>query len=179
MCADGRSEADVYWANHAASTPNTGGQRLTGPKPDLTYGFPIFQSIDELPEGTSSMEDAQNFSGDTIRELNNSPWELKASLTPKIHQRHRTDLKDSDLMCFPWAVVEVKHPLGSKDFCYRQAANASAKALDIMTRLFEEPGGQVPNDLPPIIAFTCIGPELRLWLMFWSEQDGRQIKVRT
>jgi hypothetical protein len=176
--ADSCSEEDVYWTNHTTRKTKAGNQSLTGPKPDLTYGFPIFQSIDELPTGFTTFAEARNFSGTTIRRLNSSPWELKASLTNKIHQKNPTDLKDPDLMCFPWAVVEVKHLSGQKDFCYRQAANASATALDVTTRLFTEPDGQVSNDLPPTIAITCIGPEFRLWLMFWHEQDGRRIKVR-
>jgi hypothetical protein len=179
ILADDRSEEDVYWTNHTDRRTNAGSQSLTGPKPDLTYGLPIYQSIEGLPAGTTTMTDARNFSGATIRKLNNRPWELKASLTNKIHQKIPTELKDSDLMCFPWAVVEVKHSSGRKDFCYRQAANASATALDVMIRLFTGPGDRILDDMPPVIAFTCIGPEFRLWLMYWSEQDGLMTKVRT
>lgn len=180
MHADSRSEEDVYWNNHAR-TPKTDGQRLTGPKPDLTYGFPIYKSIDDLPKALVDMEIARNFFADTIRRFNDSPWELKPSLTTKIYQDDCTELHTSDLMCFPWAVVEVKRRStdeGVKDFCYQQAANASATALDIMTRLFGASDGRIPDDLPPIIAFTCNGPELRLWLMFWCNRDGRRVKVR-
>lgn len=170
----------MYWTNHA-TTPDADGQRLTGPKPDLTYGFPVSTSIDDLPKGLVNMDHARNFFADKIGRLKDKPLELKATLTTKIYQKKPAEMKTSDLMCFPWAVVEVKHRTvaeSKKDFCYQQAANASATALDIMTRLFGEPDGQVPDDIPPIIAFTCIGPELRLWLMFWHKRDGRRTKVR-
>jgi hypothetical protein len=88
-------------------------------------------------------------------------------LTTRIHLDHLKNTRNYDIMCFPWAVVEVKvrpDRQGVGDRSYDQAANASATALDIVTRLFEEPGGHVPDDLPPTIAFTCNGPELRLWL---------------
>lgn len=128
------------------------------------------------------MEDARNFSIAAMQRYNNSPWDLKASLTKKIYQEEHVDLRTSDLMCFPWAVVEVKcHSTDdrAKDFCYRQAANASATALDIMTALFKESAHSNPDNLPPIIAFTCTGPELRLWLMYWTKVDGTKIKVRS
>jgi hypothetical protein len=127
------------------------------------------------------MEVARSFFAETIRGLNDPPLKLKPSLTTKIYQDDRAELHTSDLICFPWAVVEVKRRSkdeGVKNFCYQQAANASVTALDIMTRLFEVSGGQAPDDLPPIIAFTCIGPEIRLWLMFWCNRDGRRVKVR-
>jgi hypothetical protein len=174
------SEVDVYWSNHAR-TLNPQGGRLTTPKPDLTYGFPVYKSMGDLPKGAAHMDLFRNFSADTIRKLSRSPWELKSSLTTKIPQGDLEDLQNSDTMCFPWAVVEVKKCPRRQDVrhrCYRQAANASATALDITTRLFEEPGGHVSDDLPPIIAFTCVGPELRLWLTFWVTIDGRKVKVR-
>ena len=179
MRVDSCSEEDVYWSNHAR-TPKTDGHRLTGPKPDLTYGFPIYRSIGDLPKALIDMDIARNFFADTIRRFNDPPWELKLSLTTKIHQEDSAELRTSDLMGFPWAVVEVKRRStdeGVKDFCYQQAANASATALDIMTSLFEKSDGRALDELPPIIAFTCNGPELRLWLMFWCNLDGRRVKV--
>ena len=122
----------------------------------------------DLPKALIDMDIARNFSAESIRRFNNSPWTLKLSLTTKIYQEHSSELYTADLVGFPWAVVEVKRRSTDesvKNFCYQQAANASATALDIMTHLFEVSDGRALNDLPPIIAFTCIGPELRLWLM--------------
>jgi len=179
MRIDSCSEEDVYWTNHAR-TPKNDGHRLTGPKPDLTYGFPIYKSTDDLPKALINMDIARNFLADTIRRFNDSPWKLKLSLTTRIHHGDSAEFRTSDLMCFPWAVVEVKRRStdeGLKDFCYQQAANASATALDIMTGLFKTSDGRFTNDLPPIIAFTCNGPELRLWLTFWCNREGRSVKV--
>jgi hypothetical protein len=126
----------------------------------------------------------RNFSANTIRKLNGSPWELKSSLTTEIHQGDHEDMQSSATMCFPWAVVEVKkrphkqtHPQKQqvRDRCYQQAANASASALDIMSRLFQEPSGPLPDDLPPIIAFTCVGPELRLGKYRRQKGQGKRL----
>jgi hypothetical protein len=179
MRIDSCSEEDVCWNNHARTQKNDD-HRLTAPKPDLTYGFPIYKSTDDLPKALKDMDIARNFLADTIRRFNDPPWELKPSLTTKIYQEDNAELRTSDLVCFPWAVVEVKRRStdeGVKDFCYQQAANASATALDIMTRLFKTSDGRVTDDLPPIIAFTCNGPELGLWLTFWCNREGRSVKV--
>jgi hypothetical protein len=100
------SEENVHWNNHTR-TPKTDGRRLTGPKPDLTYGFPIYASIDNLPISLIDMEVARSFFAETIRGLNDPPLKLKPSLTTKIYQDDRAELHTSDLMCFLWAVVEV------------------------------------------------------------------------
>jgi hypothetical protein len=180
---DRYSEENVRWTNHAR-TPKPQGERLTAPQPDLTYGFSVYKSLRDLPRGAAQMELFQNFSVDTIRKLNGPPWELKASLSTRIHQE---DLKitqnpeSSGIICFPWALVELKKsPDGHdpRDRCYQQAANASAAALDIMTRLFQQSDGHISDNLPPIIAFTCVGPEFRLWLMFWETTDNRRVQVR-
>lgn len=174
------SEGDLRWTNHAR-TPKSQGDRLTGPKPDLTYGFSIYKSLSDLPKGYAQMELFRNFSSDTIRKLNGSPWQLKASLTTKIHQEDLKDPQTSYTICFPWAVVEIKKRPNRQDLrdrCYQQAANASATALDIMTGLFQKSDGHISHDMPPIIAFTCVGPEFRLWLMFWETTDNGKVQVR-
>lgn len=40
-----------------------------------------------------------------------------------------------------------------------------------MVSLFQEAYGEIPDDMPPIIAFTCIGPEIKLWLTCREEAD--------
>ena len=47
-------------------------------------------------------------------------------------------LKTHDLLCYPWAIVELKHSLVSQaevKVCYYQAANASAAALSLQENL--------------------------------------------
>lgn len=76
-------------------------------------------------------------------------------------------MSNYDLMCFPWVVVEVKKPdvdLPDVQQCYCQAANGCTIALNILRSPFLKAYGNIPDDLPPIIAFTCVGPDLRLWL---------------
>jgi hypothetical protein len=85
----------------------------------------------------------------------------------------RTDLSSSDRSCFPWAVVEMKRhaedPDESIERCYCQAANAAAAALELQAQLFDKVGDPF-FELPPVIAFTCIGPIVKVWLAY---QDGR------
>jgi hypothetical protein len=73
-----------------------------------------------------------------------------------------------DLVCFPWAIVEVKHGTGRGDkakFCYCQAANGSAEAL-IMREKLAAKVDSPSTDALVIFSFTCVGPSVRLWLTF-------------
>jgi hypothetical protein len=79
------------------------------------------------------------------------------------------ELSSYELSCFPWAVVEVKKPdveNSHMEFCYCQAANGSAAAPGILESVFMKAYASIPDDLPPIIAFTCIGPDLKVWLVY-------------
>ena len=50
----------------------------------------------------------------------------------------------------------------------------------MMESLFREAAGEnalTPEEIPPIVAFTCIGPEVKLWLAYRvpkSDDDGHQ-----
>jgi hypothetical protein len=81
----------------------------------------------------------------------------------------------ADLICFPWAIIEVKttpwketpRKETPQQFCYCQAANASAQALVMREKLaaqVDEPS----VDALVIFAFTCIGPTVRLWVTYRS-----------
>ena len=91
-------------------------------------------------------------------------------------------------MCYPWAVVEVKHAKvdqADKSFCYRQAANAAAAALQLQESLYktshEYPAGPGLRPLAflPVVAFTCIGPKLKVWLAYVDYTVDPKHKVRT
>ncbi|KAF2268288.1 hypothetical protein CC78DRAFT_613481 [Lojkania enalia] len=74
-----------------------------------------------------------------------------------------------DLLCYPWAIVEAKHGLDDKDkFCYCQAANGSACALELREALAVAAG---ESKYKVILAFTCIGPTVRLWLTFRNRRS--------
>lgn len=82
-------------------------------------------------------------------------------------------LTASDLSFFPWAVVEMKKrakvPDTKIERCYCQAANAAGAALTIR----EEFVNKLPvtrASIPPVIAFTCTGPKVKVWLMYRDTQ---------
>jgi hypothetical protein len=94
-------------------------------------------------------------------------------------------LSTADRACFPWAVVEVKKQVPVKqctavERCYCQAANAAAAAIALRGQLFDKVIRDAYSTMPPVIAFTCCGPEVRVWLMYYTEPDaeGKRARVR-
>ena len=61
--------------------------------------------------------------------------------------------------------------------CYCQAANASSAALSLQAHLLARAYGTVPKALSPIIAFTCIGPRIKVWLTYRLETSQGTIIV--
>lgn len=115
-----------------------------------------------------------------------------------------TRLSSTDLVCFPWAVVEFKKQIqGSQiERCYCQAANASAVALVLLAQLSakaKEKAEENEEDkekaqvkakvkamhaacsrLPPVVSFTCVGPIVKVWLTYYkvSSSTGKYERVR-
>lgn len=91
------------------------------------------------------------------------------------------NLRHDDLVCFPFAVVELKHgEAGSREeFCYCQAANGASTALRMLENLYRHADGQNnDNHVPPVVAFTCIGPVIRLWIAYTlREPNGAKAHV--
>lgn len=79
-------------------------------------------------------------------------------------------MRGPDLMCFPWAVVEVKSAIVDGDperMCYCQAANASAAALSLREKLLLASKKNEPNpEALVIFSFTCVGTHVKLWLTY-------------
>jgi len=100
-------------------------------------------------------------------------------------------LEAKDLMCFPWAVVEIKrgtafHVQGDntddeqkakkaearahekrKQFCYCQAANASAAGLTLREDLAARANDNSKlDDARVMFSFTCVGSAVKLWITY-------------
>lgn len=94
-------------------------------------------------------------------------------------------MTDPDFMCFPWAVIEVKLASAKPwmvQECYLQVVNGTAIALTMLEKLFERAFGSVPHDLPPIIGFTSIGPDIKVWLTYRDEKSlckGRPVRTHS
>ncbi len=144
----------------------------TGPKPDFTYSFPIIDSAFKIPKSYRFDPRVKNFTLPVLSELRKSSRGSVISSTKSAllnwDPKRSKALGAADLTCFPWAVVEVKTSPwnGNKaEFCYCQAANASAEAL-IMREKLAERVPEPSNEALVIFSFTCVGPTVRLWLTF-------------
>ncbi len=82
-------------------------------------------------------------------------------------------------VCFPWVVVEVKHERVSPDEekkCYLQAANAASTCLSMHEQLCKHsPVEPYEAHIPPVVALTFIGPEVKLWIAY-TDRDGDETR---
>lgn len=101
------SGANIYWgAMKSRPEFNPSSRVPTGPKPDLTYGFPIITSERNLPRGFYQETSAKNFSLDLHEQLCKSDL-IGTTVTTGLQKKTRESLSAADLLCFPWAIVEV------------------------------------------------------------------------
>jgi hypothetical protein len=92
-------------------------------------------------------------------------------------------LEAKDLMCFPWAIVEIKRGTAfheqqakeaearahekRKQFCYCQAANASAAGLTLREDLAARANDTSKlDDARVMFSFTCVGSAVKLWITY-------------
>jgi hypothetical protein len=158
----------------------------THPKPDLTYAFPIQTSTPDSLQGFAKDELTQTLSVQSLGKL----VEQGVACAPTTALRNRANLPDrsgwssSDRSCFPWAVVEIQKDVTSPrdvavERCYCQAANAAAAALDIQSQLFEKLNDTLQLQSPPVVAFTCVGPVVKVWLAYNDKTIfGQPVQVR-
>ncbi|KAF2682994.1 hypothetical protein K458DRAFT_306062, partial [Lentithecium fluviatile CBS 122367] len=162
-------------------------RQRTGPKPDLSYGFKASQSSYDH-QGLKGINYFRNLSFEVLGELRARSPAILSTVTTGLAKWHqwRTDnrnkpdgglyqgkLMTPEFLCFPWAVVEVKHAQGrmsDEEYCQFQLANATACAYDLQERLIRSVDDS--GDVDPIIGFTCIGPRVRLWLTYRGD-DGK------
>lgn len=145
------------------------------PRPDLTYAFPVQNLLSSISRGFARDELLQTFSMQVLGKLIG----LGISCTPTTALRQwvsapgKTEMSNTDRSCFPWAVVEMKRkPTKDKaliERCYCQAANGAAAALEMQEKLFDKLGHDAFSKPPPVVAFTCIGPIVKVWLTYQDE----------
>ncbi|KKZ60765.1 hypothetical protein EMCG_04575 [[Emmonsia] crescens] len=137
------------------------------PKPDFTYGYTINKDI---PAALRSTELVTNFSLEVLGGLRSAG--LISSPLGGLHRWSKdkaVDLSQDQLVCFPWAVVEL-HPrevsLKSEgQYSYSQAANGAIASLRLNEELSNRATGGY-DSVPPVVAFTCVGAEIRVWLAY-------------
>ncbi len=85
----------------------------------------------------------------------------------------RTGIRYADykLVCYPWAVVEVKKPGATRTEgtkCILQAANGSSACASLLRSLHMERTGAADGSMyhHPVVAFTFVGEEARVFLTY-------------
>jgi hypothetical protein len=163
---------DLSWNEFAQVDLCSGFPKRTGPRPDVTYAFPIIDMSTVAPAHRLDSQ-VRGFSKEVISRLYSRNISLKFAPTTGLRQytkKNITKLRTSHLNCFPWAVVEVKPDEVVKSvesFCYCQAANASAEAHAMREKLMEYIGEDTEeHDALVIFSFTCIGPDIKFWLTY-------------
>lgn len=168
----------------------------TDPRPTFTYGFKATRA-DAVEPRIKGMLDLKIFPYDVLARLRGETPPIRTTVTSRlldlctqegqneneVGQGHGSGcnkkkddgstppgLTSGDLLCFPWAVVQITRfqstgALGES--CSWQLAKASACAYDMREILFYSLGTLYL--IEPIIGFTCVGPLVGLWLTYQGE----------
>lgn len=141
------------------------------PQPDYAFYFPI----NRLPTNSSialeQHEELAMFSLSALKEL------YVHGLRPSPFHPFQKNFRKKDLKCFPWLVIEFKPKPGAngvikqkKEEVYCQAVNGSGCAvrLNEIAALYEM---KLPGraHIPPIPAVTTVGPEVKVWITYSTE----------
>jgi hypothetical protein len=162
------------WSAAEAYPPYSKESDLSKPKPDFTYAFNIYD-IPSDSKGFWRGDTARNFSLELLSHLCAiSPGGLLSSPRAKLEKLPECRERSAwALTCFPWAIVESKKENHDIQFCYRQAVNAASVALRMFQGLMQAKYILDDDNIPPVIAFTTIGQNVRLWLAYCSKtEDG-------
>lgn len=171
------------------------GERLTSPIPDWVFAFPIYCESDPgdyhkshgLPGAFSLinlayLEDEKILSSPTVKLVDFAEGLLNKPGINGLNTSATDEMKDlilyHKLQCYPWAIVELKKPNASnpgikKAYC--QMANACSSVLTILESLVNYKRKGLRQDMMrPIVSFTFIGPEAKVWLAFSKpNKDGK------
>ncbi|OJD19602.1 hypothetical protein AJ78_00459 [Emergomyces pasteurianus Ep9510] len=161
-----QQEKDILWDDTKKYTENC-------PKPDFTYGYTMNQNI---PVALRSTDLVSNFSPEVLGELRSAG--LIPSPRSNLHTWSKdktTGLSRDQLVCFPWAVVELHPQQFSSTFgerySYTQAANGALVALRLNAEVANWATGSYDFVLP-VVAFTCVGAEIKVWLAYSEIKDN-------
>ena len=153
--------------------------KLSQPKPDWFFGFPIFDDYD--PESRSRFSRNKDlFSLSQLAYLQKKiqlcscplkdAGDFVDAISKKKNREEDKMLIDAKLLCFPWAIVEIKRPSASHaDImkCYCQAANGASSCLTMLEQLTKHNKTyHTSKSVKPIIVFTFAGPDVKLWLAY-------------
>lgn len=134
--------------------------------------MPIFHRIPN-PTGFYRDDYVQNFTETQLSILEQEKWGNLIS-NPIASLDTGKKIKTKHHVCFPSAVVEIKHQdvgPAETEKCYSQAANGAAVALSMLGRLVHF-SGPIDNvkEIRPVVTFTFVGPIMKVWLAYISEK---------
>ncbi|QKX59276.1 uncharacterized protein TRUGW13939_06408 [Talaromyces rugulosus] len=142
----------------------------------LPTDFPCIFTTEKTPTGFNRNECVANFSINDLGDL--APIISFPTVHPSTLKAHITEsqrLERRDLICFPWALVEVQSATEPAELCYCRAADGAHAALDILRHLYKSPWAETTVKIPPVITFTCSGPEIRVWLSFSESETPKPL----
>ncbi|KAF5554655.1 Zn(II)2Cys6 transcription factor [Fusarium mexicanum] len=176
------SDSNTQWVtfnvkeNRLGSTMTDPLKNKSAPKPDYAFYFPINRpptnsSVSEGAHHTALQPHQDLFSLSLLKDL------CVHGLRPSPYYPFQKDFDETDLKCFPWLVIEFKSRRGAnsvirqkREEVYCQAVNGSGCAvrLNEIAALHETKlPGQV--HIPPIPAVTTVGPEVKVWITYLTE----------
>ena len=181
------SARDREWTLFDSKKKFAGGSRqgLTAPKPDWVAFYPVYDFDSEggrvrIPTSRkwqwneSPMDSmVENFTVGTLKHLMLEHGLQPSTATVLGSGQH----KASDLICFPWLIVEQKRNDVGQEKCYCQAANAGAAAVMLFERLCK----YVPKSsrtkreaqIPPVVTVTTVDKMVRVWVAY-SHQELKE-----
>lgn len=169
--------SDAHKARHELRSkfPILDGAKPYQPKPDWFFGFPISNDYDSedrsgLSKNNELFSLAQLAYLQQRIQLCSCPLTDVGSFVDKYGGKKNWEedkqLSDEALLCFPWAIIEVKKPdAPPADImeCYCQAANGASSCLTMLEQLTKHNGTRHTSDsVKPIVVFTFVGPDVKL-----------------
>ncbi|KAH8175072.1 hypothetical protein LIA77_06491 [Sarocladium implicatum] len=146
---------------------------LTEPKPDWTASFPVydFAASTRVPTSsrwrwTNSPKDhlVENFTLQNLEKL--CQVGLESTTGGRYRREKQGSLICSDLMCFPWLIVEHKRSNQGEEKCYCQAANAGSAAVMMLQGLARYAKSQRQDGhVPPVVTMTTVDKIVRVWIV--------------
>lgn len=143
--------------------PNKSLAALSEPKPDIWFAFPI----DHNHNNRDSL-----FSFGTLKELEDNLGLVSCPLmsfkqyVKEFEKLPEPGQIDHKLVCYPFLLIEIKKNDQKEDkLCYCQAANDCSASLSLLEH-FARPWKHCSVEVLPVVAFTFVGPEAKLWLAF-------------
>ncbi|MCJ1391944.1 hypothetical protein MMC18_004811 [Xylographa bjoerkii] len=128
------------------------------------------QFLSEHKKRSPQVTDQQRESREGSRRSGENGPETAASEGSNGNENDERKLSDYRLLCFPWAIVELKPPDSAKAdvlYCYCQTANGASSSLTLLEQLTKHRGkAHAQEPIPPILSLSFIGSEVKVWLAY-------------